>query len=131
MKKIIISTLIIFTLPVSSVQAATESSNAKANKSACKNIKANYKSKVMSKWSDGFASDQDLLKEINLNIDTLVKRQKSTTGKVKTIIESWVIAEKNTKNALTEKNVKAMTSAMNLKISSIIEFNKICKRIEK
>jgi hypothetical protein len=132
MKKIIITSLLIsLFMPISSVEAATKSLKTKANNAACKNIKVNYQSEIMSKWSNGLASDQDVLKEIDLNIDMLVTRQKSTTGKVKTNIESWIIAERNTKDALIKKNVEAITAAMNLKISSITKFDKLCKSIEK
>jgi hypothetical protein len=51
--------------------------------------------------------------------------------KIKTNIASWITAEKNTKIALTSKNVEAITVAMNLKISSITNFDKLCKSIEK
>ena len=118
-------------MPNASVQAATKSLNTKGNKASCKNIKTTYKSEVMSKWSNGLASDQDVLKEINLNIDMLNAKQKSTTGKIKTTISSWIKAEKNTSIALTNKNVEEITVAMNLKISSITNFDKLCKSIEK
>jgi len=132
MKKIIITSLLVLLLiPTASVEAATKSLNLKSNKAACKNIKTKYKSEVMSKWSNGLASDQDVLKEIDLNIDMLTAKQKSTTGKIKTTIDSWITAEKNTKVALTDKNVEAITTAMNLKISSITNFDKLCKSIEK
>ena len=132
MKKIIITSLLITLLiPNASAQAATKSLNTKGNKASCKNIKTKYKSDVMSKWSNGLASDQDVLKEIDLNIDMLAAKQKSTTGKIKTTIASWITAEKNTKIALTSKNVEAITAAMNLKISSITNFDKLCKSIEK
>ena len=132
MKKIIITSLLISLLiPTASVQAATKSLNTKGNKVSCKNIKTKYESGVMSKWSKGLASDQDVLKEIDLNIDMLTAKQKSTTGKIKTTIASWITAEKNTKIALDSKNVKAITVAMNLKISSITNFDKLCKGIEK
>jgi hypothetical protein len=132
MKKIIITSLLVsLFMPVASVEAATKSLKTKVNKASCKNIKVNYQSEIMSKWSNGLASDQDVLKEIDLNIDMLVTRQKSTTGKVKTNIESWIIAERNTKDALIKKNVEAITAAMNLKISSITKFDKLCKSIEK
>ena len=72
-----------------------------------------------------------MLKEIDLNIDMLATKQKFTTGKIKTTIASWITAEKNTKTALTSKNVEAITAAMNLKISSITNFDKLCKSIEK
>ena len=132
MKKIIITSLLVSLLiPTASAQAATKSLNTKGNKASCKNIKTKYESEIMSKWSNGLVSDQDVLKEIDLNIDMLVAKQKSTNGKIKTTIASWITAEKNTKTALTSKNVEAITVAMNLKISSITNFDKLCKSIEK
>ena len=118
-------------MPISSVQAATKSLNTKGNKASCKSIKTNYESAVMSKWSNGLASDQDVLKEIDLNIDMLTAKQKSTTGKIKTTVASWIKAEKDTKNALNDKNVEGITAAMNLKISSITNFDKLCKNMGK
>ena len=132
MKKIIITSLLISLLiPTAYAQAATKSLNTKGNKASCKSIKTKYESEVMSKWSNGLASDQDVLKEIDLNIDMLSAKQKSTTGKIKTTIASWITAEKNTKIALNSKNVENITIAMNLKISSITNFDKLCKSIEK
>jgi len=132
MKKIIITSLLISLLiPTASAQAATKSLNTKGNKASCKNIKTKYGSEVMSKWSNGLASDEDVLKEIDLNIKMLIARQKSTSGKIKTNINSWITAEKNTKIALTDKNIEGITAAMNLKISSITNFDKLCKGIEK
>jgi hypothetical protein len=132
MKKIIITFLLIALLiPSTSAQAATKSLNTKGNKASCKNIKIKYQSNMMSKWSNGLASDQDVLKEIDLNINMLTAKQKSTTGKIKTNIVSWITAEKNTKIALTDKNIKAITVAMDLKIFSITNFDKLCKSIEK
>ena len=132
MKKIIITSLLIALLmPSVSAQAATKSLKTKGNQASCKNIKIKYKSQVMSKWSSGLASDQDVLKEIDLNINMLTAKQKSTTGKIKTTIDSWITAEKNTKIALTDKNIEEITAAMNLKISSVTNFNKLCKSIEK
>ena len=132
MKKIIITSLLISLLiPTASAQAATKSLNTKGNKASCKSIKTKYKSEVMSKWSNGLASDQDVLKEIDLNIDMLTTKQKPTTGKIKTTIASWIKSEKDTKNALSDKDVQGITAAMNLKISSITNFDKLCKGIEK
>jgi len=131
MKKIIISTLIILMLPVNSVQAATKSLNTKNNKYACKNIKINYKSENMVKWADGLASDNDVLEEIESNINMISRKQKNTTGKIKSIIFSWINIEKNTKIALTDKNVEALTNAMTLKINVIKQFDNTCKSIEK
>ena len=132
MKKIIITSLLIALLiPNASAHAATKSLNTKGNKASCKTIKVNYKSEVISNWADGLASDQDVLKEIDLNIKMLTSKQKPTTGKIKTTINSWIKAEKNTKIAITNKNLEAITIAMNLKISSVTNFDKLCKSIEK
>jgi hypothetical protein len=132
MKKIIITSLLIALLiPNASAHAATKSLNTKGNKASCKIIKVNYKSEVISNWADGLASDQDVLKEIDLNIKMLTSKQKPTTGKIKTTINSWIKAEKNTKIAITNKNLEAITIAMNLKISSVTNFDKLCKSIEK
>jgi hypothetical protein len=132
MKKIIITSLLIsLFIPIASAEAATKSLNTKGNRVSCKNIKTNYQSEVMSKWANGLADDQDMIKEIDLNIKMLFQKQKSTTGKIKTNIASWITAEKNTKIALTDKNAEAINIAMNLKISSITNFDKLCKSIEK
>jgi hypothetical protein len=132
MKKIIITSLLISLLiPTESAHATVKSLKTKGNKASCKSIKTKYESEIMSKWSNGLASDQDVLKEIDLNIKMLIARQKSTTGKIKTSVASWIAAEKNTKIALTDKNVEGITAAMNLKISSITNFDKLCKGIEK
>jgi hypothetical protein len=132
MKKIIITSLLVTLLiPSASAVAATKSLNTKGNKASCKNIKTQYQSEVMSKWSNGLANDQDVLKEIDLNIDMLTKKQNLTTGKIKTTLASWIKAEKDTKNALSDKDLKGITVAMNSKISSITNFNKLCKGIEK
>jgi hypothetical protein len=132
MKKIIITFLLIALLmPSASAQAATKSLNTKGNKASCKTIKENYKSEVIANWSNGLASDQDVLKEIDLNIKMLIAKQKPTTGKIKTTIASWITSEKNTKIAITDKNFEAITTAMNLKISSVTNFDKLCKSIKK
>ena len=132
MKKIIITFLLIALLiPSAPAQAATKSLNTKGNKSSCKNIKTNYKSEVIDNWSNNLASDQDVLKEIDLNIRMLTAKQKPTSGKIKTTIASWIKAEKNTKIAITNKDLEAITVAMNLKISSVTNFDKLCKSIEK
>ncbi len=130
MRKIIATFLLISLLaPVSYAEASTKSLNTKVNKAACKNIKTKYQSEVMSKWSNGLAADQDVLKEIDLNINMLIVRQKNTSGKIKIAIDSWIATEKSTKDALVKKDVTAITNAMSLKIKSIIQFDKICKSI--
>lgn len=130
MKKIIATSLLIsLLLPVSYAVASTKSLNTKANKAACKNIKTKYQSEIMSKWSNGLAADQDVLKEIDSNINMLIVRQKNTSGKIKTVVDSWIATEKSTKDALVKKDVVSITNAMSLKIKSITQFDKICKSI--
>ena len=132
MKKIIITSLLIALLiPSAPAQALTKPLNTKGNKASCKTIKENYKSEVIANWSNGLASNQDVLKEIDLNIKMLTSKQKPTTGKIKTTIASWITSEKNTKIAIIDKNFEAITAAMNLKISSVTNFDKLCKSIKK
>ena len=131
MKKTIITTIILALLiPVYSAQATTKSLNTKNNKNSCKFIKTKYKSDVMLNWSNGTANDQDVLKEIDLNIKMLTKRQKSTSDKIKVSVGSWILAEKNTKTAIFDKNVEAITAAMDLKIKAVTEFDKLCNSIK-
>jgi competence protein ComGC len=132
MKKIIITSLLIsLFMPIASVEAATKSLNTKGNKASCKDIKTQYELEIMSEWSNGLASDQDVLKEIQLNLEMLTNQQKFTNGKIKTNIASWITAEKNTLDALNNKDVEAITNAMNLKIKSVTEFDRLCKKIGK
>jgi hypothetical protein len=131
MKKITILLLATLMMPIASAQASTKSINTKSNKLACKNIKVNYKSDVMSKWSNNLASDSDVLQEIQFNINMISKKQKSTTGKIKSITSAWINIEKDTKNALTDKNIEMLTNLMTLKINVIKQFDNVCKSIEK
>jgi len=131
MKKITtMAVLLALLIPVSSAQATTKSLNTKNNKNSCKFIKTKYKADVMLNWSNGTANDQDVLKEIDLNIKILTTKQKSTSGKIKTSVGSWILAEKNTKTAIFDKNVEAITAAMDLKIKAVTEFDKLCNSIK-
>jgi hypothetical protein len=118
-------------MPTVSTHASTKSIKTKGNRVACKDIKTNYNSEIMSKWVNGLASDDDVLKEIQSNIEMIIFKQKPTSGKIKAITSSWINVEKNTKIALINKDVEATTFAMNLKINTITQFNKLCKSIEK
>jgi hypothetical protein len=132
MKKIIIIALsMALLMPTVSTYASTKSIKTKGNRVACKDIKTNYNSEIMSKWVNGLASDDDVLKEIQSNIEMIIFKQKPTSGKIKAITSSWINVEKNTKIALINKDVEATTFAMNLKINTITQFNKLCKSIEK
>jgi len=128
MKKIIICLLIaVFFIPNASAFAATKSLNTKGNKDSCKVIKTKYQSSVMSNWANGLASDEDVLKEIDLNIKMLNAAKKSTTGKINKTINNWIKTEKNTKDSLINKNINDITASMNSKINLITEFQKLCK----
>jgi hypothetical protein len=131
MKKIIITVITLALLiPAYSAQATTKSLNTKNNKNSCKFIKTKYQSEVMFNWASGIASDEDMLKEINKNILMLSKREKLTNGSIKTIVKSWITAEQNTQIALQSKNVEAVIKAMDLKVSSVTKFDKLCKSIK-
>ena len=131
MKKIIITAIVMSLLiPVSSAQATTKSINTKNNKNSCKFIKIKYQSQVMFNWANGSANDEDMLKEINQNIAMLSKREKLTSGSIKTAVKSWIKAEKNTEKALLNKDVEEVLKAMDLKISSVTKFDKLCKSIK-
>ena len=131
MKKIIIAVIsLALLIPAYSAQATTKSLNTKNNKNSCKFIKTKYKADVMLNWSNGTANDQDVLKEIDSNIIMLTTRQKGTSGKIKTSVGSWILAEKNTKTAIFDKNVEAITAAMDLKIKAVTEFDKLCNSIK-
>ena len=131
MKKIIITAITLALLiPAYSAQATTKSLNTKNNKNSCKFIKTKYKADVMLNWSNSTANDQDVLKEIDLNIKMLTIKQKSTSGKIKTSVASWILAEKNTKTAIFNKTVEAITAAMDLKIKAVTEFDNLCNSIK-
>ena len=132
MKKIIITAIVISLLiPVSSAQATTKSLNTKNNKNSCKFIKTKYKSEIMINWSNNTASDDDVLKEIDQNIKMLSAREKLTSGAIKAAVKSWIVSEKNTQKALENKNIEEILKAMELKISSVSKFDKLCKSIKK
>ncbi len=123
---------ILFTLliPVSSAQASKKSINNKNNKNSCKFIKINYESEVMLNWAIGKASDNDMSKEIGQNITMLSKRIKLTNGSINTAVRSWIVAEKNTQIALSNRDIEAVEKAIDLKISSVTKFDKLCKSIK-
>lgn len=132
MKKIIISVLLLnLIFNIGYAQASTKPINIKNNKSICNSIKTKYESEIMSKWVNGLKSDNDVLNEIESNIKMISDKRKKTNGKLNKVILLWINAEKNTKDALIDKDVEKITNAMNDKIKAIIEFDKICKSIQK
>ena len=132
MKKTIIFILsTVFLLTVAPSEAASKPLNSKENKNSCAYVKAKYQSSVMSDWSSGLATDQDVIKEIESNIKMLSNRSAYTNGKIQVQIKSWLSAEEKTKVSLISKNIEGISAAMTLKISSINKLNKLCKSIGK
>jgi len=132
MKKTIIVILSAsFLLTTGSAYATVKPLNSKENKNSCTHIKAKYQSSVISDWSNGLATDQDVIKEIELNIKMLSTRAEYTNGKIKVQVKSWLTAEKKTRVALVNSDVDGISDAMTLKISSVNKLNKLCKSIGK
>ena len=132
MKKTNVAILLAFILlTITPAHAATKPLNSKENKSSCTYIKQKYQSSVMSDWSNGLATDQDVVKEIEENIKMLSVKTLYTNGKIKVQIKSWLDAEKKTKISLINGDIPGISNAMTLKISSINNLNKLCKSIGK
>jgi len=132
MKKIItIAIIVALLIPISSAQATTKSLNTKNNQNSCKFIKTKYKTDAILNWASGNITDQDVLKEIDLNIKMLTTKQKNTSGKINISVKNWLLAEKNTKTAILDKNIEAITAAMDLKIKAVTNFDKLCNSIKK
>jgi hypothetical protein len=131
MKKITITAIfLILLIPLSSAQATTKSLNTANNRNSCKFIKTNYQSETMLNWAIGKANDDDMLKEINKNIVMLSKRVKLTNGSINITVKSWITAETNTKTALQTRDVDLVVKAMDLKFSSVVKFDQLCKSIK-
>jgi hypothetical protein len=118
-------------LTITPAHGATKPLNSKENKNSCTYIKAKYQSSVMSDWSNGLATDKDVIQEIESNIKMLSSRAIYTNGKIQTQVKSWLIAEKKTKISLVNGSIDEMSAAMTLKISSVNNLNKLCKSIGK
>jgi hypothetical protein len=132
MKKITIAILsTAFLLTTGSAHAATKPLNSKENKNSCTYIKTNYKSLAISDWSNGLATDKDVIKEVESNIKMLTTRAAYTNGKIQVQIKSWLNAEKKTRVSLINSDVDGISAAMTLKISSVNKFDKLCKSIGK
>jgi hypothetical protein len=132
MKKTIIAILsTMLLLTTGSAHATVKPLNSKENKKSCTYIKAKYQSSVMSDWSNGLSTDEDVIKEIETNIKMLSKVATSTNGKIQFQIKSWLSSEKKTKTSLINNDIDGISSAMTLKISSVNNLNKLCKSIGK
>jgi hypothetical protein len=131
MKKIIIIAMAILISSNTSISAASTKINNKNNKDSCTQIMSKYKSSVMSEWSKGLASDDDLIKETNNNILVLSSRANKSSGQIKNSIRSWVKAEKQIKDNIVNEDIPAILIAFNLKVSSLEKFIKSCSLISK
>ena len=132
MKKTIIFILsTVFLLTVAPAEAASKPLNSKENKNSCTYVKTKYQSSVMSDWSNGLATDQDVIKEIESNIKMLSTRSAYTNGSIQIQIKSWLSAEKKTRTSLINKDIEGISAAMTLKISSVNKLDKLCKSIGK
>ena len=118
-------------LTITPAQGATKPLSSKENKNSCTYIKAKYQASVMSDWSNGLATDQDVIKEVEANIKMLSARAVYTNGKIQTQVKSWLTAEKKTKVSLINNDIEGISTAMTLKISSVNNLNKLCKSIGK
>jgi len=132
MKKITITILsLVFLLTTGSAYAAVKPLNSNENKSSCTHMRQKYQSLVMSDWSNGLATDQDVVKEIEANIKMLSTRAAYTNGKIQVQVKSWLAAEKKTSVALINNDIDGISAAMKLKISSLNKLNILCKSIGK
>jgi hypothetical protein len=132
MKKTIIAILSIVLLSTTGpADASVKPLNSKENKNSCTYIKRNYQSSVISDWSNGLATDKDVIKEIESNIKMLSTRAAYANGKIKVQITSWLTAENKTRLSLINSDVNGISNAMKLKISSLNKLNKLCKSIGK
>jgi hypothetical protein len=132
MKKTIIAILSIVLLSTTGpADASVKPLNSKENKNSCTYIKRNYQSSVISDWSNGLATDKDVIKEIESNIKMLSTRAAYANGKIRVQITSWLTAENKTRLSLINSDVNGISNAMKLKISSLNKLNKLCKSIGK
>jgi hypothetical protein len=132
MKKTIIAILSIVLLSTTGpANASVKPLNSKENKNSCTHIKKNYQSSVISDWSNGLATDKDVIKEIESNIKMLSTRAAYANGKIRVQITSWLTAENKTRLSLINSDVNGISNAMKLKISSLNKLNKLCKSIGK
>jgi len=118
-------------LTTTPAQGAAKPLNSKENKNSCTYMRQKYQSSIMSDWSNGLATDQDVIKEIEANIKMLSNRAAYTNGKIQVQVKSWLNAEKKTKVSLINNDIDGISAAMTLKISSVNNLNKLCKSIGK
>lgn len=118
-------------LTTTPAQGAVKPLNSKENKNSCTYMRQKYQSSIMSDWSNGLATDQDVIKEIEENIKMLSQRAAYTNGKIQVQVKSWLNAEKKTRVSLINNDIDGISAAMTLKISSVNKLDKLCKSIGK
>lgn len=133
MKKILFAlTLVLCLSQTQNAVATTKDKNLKTkeNMKACSNFKSNYSVSVLESWSSGQASDEQLLKEINLNIKNLSKYNKKTTKSLKLSINKILESENIAKKAIENENLEDFLTSLSLKISFLQQTQKICDLIK-
>ena len=133
MKKILFAlTLVLCLSQTQNAVATTKDKNLKTkeNIKACSNFKSNYSVSVLESWSSGQASDEQLLKEINLNIKNLSKYNKKTTKSLKLSINKILESENIAKKAIENENLEDFLTSLSLKISFLQQTQKICDLIK-
>jgi hypothetical protein len=133
MKKILFAlTLVLCLSQTQNAVATTKDKNLKTkeNIKACSNFKSKYSVSVLESWSSGQASDEQLLKEINLNINNLSKYNKKTTKSLKLSINKILESENIAKKAIKDENLEDFLTSLSLKIGFLQQTQKICDLIK-
>ena len=133
MKKILFAlTLVLCLSQTQSAMATTKNKNLKTkeNIKACSIFKTEYSVSVLESWSNGQASDEQLLKEINLNINNLLKFNKKTTKSLKLSINKVLESENIAKKAIENENLDDLLISLSLRISAVQQTQKLCDSIK-
>ena len=133
MKKIFFAlTLILCLSQTQGAVATTKNKNLKTkeNIKACSIFKTKYSVSVLESWSSGQASDEQLLKEINLNINNLLKSNKKTTKSLKLSINKILESENIAKKAIENENLDDLLTSLSLRISAVQQTQKLCDSIK-
>jgi len=112
--------------------AATKDKNlqTKENIKVCSIFKTKYSVSVLELWSNGKASDEQLLKEINLNISNLSKYNKKTTKSLKLSIDKVLESENIAKKAIKDEKLDDLLTSLSLRIDAVQQTQKLCDSIK-
>lgn len=130
MKKIFFSLiLVLFLGQTEGAVASTKTLKNKENVKACSNFKSKYSVSILESWSKGESSDKQLLEEIELNINNLLKYNKKTTKNLKLSISKIINSENILKKSIEDQDLDNILSSFSLKIDAIKQTQKICDSI--